>query len=433
MIKPLLSSRVLLPLVICALVFVPASPAAADDKANFAQSAAASLTLGEPLQGKVAIIFPLLMPKAVGAAGVLSQNSGTGPTFAEPEFPSHRHAVEVTNPSDKSVLVLGGTVVTGGRRDRLIRHDTIVGPGKTMELRALPAAASSDIRKEAVPFVAGKQIAPVYLRRKADYGGSSSLVTTFISRNLTFRNEGDERKSLAALGASKILNDYTDAGRKRLDAALAKMARPNGEIVGWVLALRGRLQSLVVFGDPDVAAGYRGAFLLGATYSAAAIEIQAAKKKVPMPGKDDPAKTLEIVTKEAQQLLDRLKKARFKVDKTNPEGSTGERLLIQMPAGARGRAVGVDGKLVHLAVYPHDPFSSAFYGSKVEIPDEVIESDPDRIGLAELGRRAGQGRRLTEAEKRVLGRVGGRGRGFSAGPRSGGQGGRAGGGGGRRR
>ena len=83
-----------------------------------------------------------------------------------------------------------------------------------------------------------------------------------------------------------------EAGRR----PRARCDRPDGVIVGWVLALRGRLQSLIVFGDPKVAAGYRGAFLLGATYSAAAIELQAAKKKVPMPGKDDPAKTLEIVT-----------------------------------------------------------------------------------------------------------------------------------------
>ncbi|MDF1700227.1 MAG: hypothetical protein P1V36_03625 [Planctomycetota bacterium] len=174
----------------------------------------------------------------------------------------------------------------------------------------------------------------------------------------------------------------------------------------WILALRGRLQSLVVFGDRAVADGYHGAYLLGATYSAAAIQIQAAKKKVPMPGKDDPAKTLALVTKDAHKLLERVQKARYKDDRTNPEGAAGARHLMQLQGGARGRCVGIDGKLVHMSVYPHDPFSSAFYGSKIEMPTETIMSDPSRIGLVELGRRAGSGRRLTESEKRVLGRVG---------------------------
>ncbi len=413
------------------LLAVPSSALAKDKKdAAYAESVAAELRLGEPLVGTVAIIFPLLMDKAPGDAGVVSQNDAAL-TYEEPEFPDHRYAVAVTNPTDSPVLLLGGTVLLGGTRDRMIRHDTIIGPKTTVQVRALPAAATSEVRKEPTPFKAGRQIAPVYLRRKADFGGSSSTVTTFISRNLDFRNDGDERKSLEAIGSSSILQGYTEQGRKKLDEALSKMRRPDGEIVGWILALRGRLQSLMVFGDPKVAAGYRGAFLLGATYSAAAIELQAAKKNVPMPGKDDPAKTLEIVTKEAEKLLERLRKGTFKADRTNPEGAVGERHMIQLAGGARGRCVGKDGKLVHMAVYPHDPFSSAFYGSKIELPDEDIMSDPDRIGLAELGRRYSGGARLTEAEKRVLDRVGrtrggglGRVGGMGGGPRGGQGGGR---------
>ena len=424
---------VLAVLVLCALLCGPPSAIAKDSEPAYATEVAGSLRLGEPLVGTVAILFPLLLDQAPGEAGVVSQ-ADAGLTFAEPEFPDHRYAVEVTNPSEKRALLLGGTVLMGGTRDRLICHDTIIQPKTTVQVRALPAASTSDMHEEPVPFQLARQIAPVYLRRKADFGGSSSTVTSFISRNLEFRNDGDERKSLAAIGSSSILQTYTAESRTKLDAALAKMGRPDGVIVGWILALRGRLQSLTIFGDPSVAAGYRGAFLLGATYSAAAIEIQAAKKNVPMPGKDDPAKTLEIVTQDAKKLLEHLGKARFKLDRTNPEGAAGERHMIQMAAGARGRCVGVDGKLVHMVVYPHDPFSSAFYGSKIELPDEEIMSDPDRIGLVELGRRAEGGARLTEAEKRVLDRVGDRrgaaSRGNVAGGRAGPRGGQ---GGGRRR
>ncbi|MDJ0521596.1 MAG: hypothetical protein QNJ90_05915 [Planctomycetota bacterium] len=397
--------RMALGIVLLSTLAISATPV--DAAENFAEAMVSKLKLGEPIQGKVAILFPLVVPKAPGDAGVVSQNTAEDLTFAEPEFPDHRYAVEVTNPTDKPVLLLGGTVLVGGKRDRMLRHDTIVGAGKTVQVRALPAASSSDIRKEPVPFVLGKQLAPVYLRRKADFGGSSTTVTTFIARNLDFRNEGDQRKSLAALGSSDVLQKYTAEGRTKLDAALKGMKRPNGEIVGWILALRGRLQSFVVFGDRQVAEGYRGAFLLGATYSAAAIEIQAAKKNVPMPGKDDPAKTLAIVTKEAQQLLERIQKARYKADGSQPEGAAGHRLLMQLSGGARGRVVGANDKLVHMAVYPHDPFANAFYGSKIDLENPDLQSDPTREGLAELGRKAKDGRRLSESERRLLRRVGG--------------------------
>ena len=415
------------------LVMAPPAAVAKDKEPNYAQKVTAGLRLGEPLVGRIAILIPIVADAYPGEAGVISQNEA-GVTYAEPEFPSHRYAVSVTNPSDKKALVLAGTVLVGGTRDRMLRHDTILQPNTTVEMRALPAASTSEIRRDPTPFEAGTQIAPVYLRRKADFGGSSNTITSFITRNLEFRNEGDERKSLAAIGSSEALQNYTAENRKKLDEALAGMKRPNGVIVGWILALRGRLQSLTIFGDPKVADGYRGAYLLGATYSAAAIELQAAKKKVPMPGKDDPDKTLKIVMEDAAKLLEHVQKAKYKLDKSNPEGTSGERHLMQIAGGARGRCVGVDGMLVHMSVYPHDPFSSAFYGSKIELPDEDIMSDPDRIGLVELGRRAEGGRRLTESEKRVLDRVGrnsgGLGRVHGSG-RGGGQGG--GGGGGRRR
>ncbi|MDF1700648.1 MAG: hypothetical protein P1V36_05770, partial [Planctomycetota bacterium] len=207
-----------------ALALLPPSALAKEKEPNYAQKVTAGLRLGEPLVGEIAIIFPLLVDAAPGDAGVLSQNDA-GLEYSEPDFPGSRYAVAVTNPSDKKVLVVGGTVLTGGSRDRMLRHDTIIQPRTTVEMRAIPAASSSDIRKEPVPFEAGKQIAPVYLRRTADFGGSTTGATAFITRNLEFRNEGDERQSLAAIGASSVLQAYTAESRKKLDAALSNMKR----------------------------------------------------------------------------------------------------------------------------------------------------------------------------------------------------------------
>jgi hypothetical protein len=393
-------------LAIClALLGIGAIGHAKEAEPNFVEQMLARIEMGEPVQGKVAILIPLILTGDVEAPEVDSQFTSSTLMFTEPEFPSHRYAARVTNAAERPVLVLAGTVLVGGERDRLLRHDCLVGPGRTVEMRALPASTTAEIRRDPIPFVMGHELAPVYLRRKGDYGGSAGFVTAFIARNLEFRNEGVKEKSLAAIGRSTLLNEYTAQARAKLKDLLGKSTQ-RGLIVGAMTAIRGRVQSVMLFGSPKLLQASGDAYLKGATYAAAAVALQAEKLNVPIPGKDDPEATLAIVRKDAEKLMQRLRKAKLKTDRTQPEGAVGERVMLQLAAGARGRAVGLNGQLVHLEVYPHDPFESALYGSKVELPEEDVESDPDRVGLAELGRKAKQGRRLSEQEKRLLRGVG---------------------------
>ena len=424
-------------LLVCLALVLGFTPAAAGEKkANFATSLLDQIEIGEPLVGKVVMLFPLRLKGAVEDPAVVSEFATEADTFVEPEFPDQRYGVTVRNASDKPLFVLGGTVLVGGERDRLLRHDCIIPANGEAEMRALPAASTSDIRKDIVPFQAGTSIAPLYLRKQADFGGSSTLVPTFVSRNLEFRNQGDKRKSLAAIGQSDILQAWNAEAREKLDAAV-KTLSDKGSIVGVISAMRGRVQGLELFGSRRLLTENSKVYLLGATYAAAAIAIQAGRKKIPMPGSEDPEKTQAKVTKDAHKLLEMLRKARFKKDKQQPDGSAGQRLLIQLSDRTRGRAVGVDGKLVHLAIYPHDPVSAALYGSKLRLPkaatgeEDAGESDDDgsdissgdRMGLAQLSRWAGRGHRLTHAEQNLVGGLRG-GRGTAGGLRGGMGGGR---------
>ena len=385
--------------------------------------------LGEPLQGNVVILFPLVLKDADANPGVVSQFGGPG-VFEEPEFPDHRYDVLAKNGGDKPMLIVGGTVLVGGERDRLLRHDVILPAGGEALMSAFPAASTDGIRKDAIPFQMAASLAPVYLRKEANFGGNSNMVPLFVSRNLEFRNEGDDRKSLAAIGGSDLLQSWTAEARGQLETEM-KDVENRGRIVGFISSMRGRIQGLELYGSRDLLQAAGPAYLLGATYSAAAVAIQAEKKKIPLPGMEDPAKNLENVTALAKKLLDDLRKARLKNDKSYPEGAVGERVQIQLSDRTRGRAVALDGTLVHLAVYPFDPFESRLYGSAIQLPPPVADagnsgdgedgedgpvlSDPDRMGLAELSRWAGRGHRVTPAEQRLLNGVG-RGGGIRGGP-----------------
>jgi hypothetical protein len=426
------------------LLGCPIAPASAKDKApSFVKSMLDRVEIGEPLKGKLVILFPLVLKDADTSTGVGSQFAASV-GFSEPEFPDHRYDVAAQNGTDKPMLIVGGTVLVGGERDRLLRHDVILPAQGQALMRAFPAASTDGIRKEPIPFDMAGSFAPIYLRKEANFGGGANMVPMFVSRNLEFRNEGDTRKSLAAIGGSDLLQSWTAEVREKISAAM-KDVENRGQIVGFISSMRGRIQSLELYGSRDLLQAAGPAYLLGATYSGAALAIQAGKKKIPLPGADDPVKNLEKVTKLANKLLADLRKARLKKDKTYPDGAVGERIQLQLSDRTRGRAVAVDGKLIHLGVFPYDPVESQLYGTAIHIPTEKADdggdsggaddgpvlSDPNRMGLAELSRWAGRGHRVTPAEQGLLNGMGRGGRG--GGMRGGGMRGGGGGGGGRRR
>jgi hypothetical protein len=343
---------------------VPAQEGAPD----FVQKVADRLELGEPLVTEQAILFPLLLADAPEDVGV---DASGDVEFAEPEKPARKFNVLVRNKGTRPALVQGGLVLEGGLRDRLVANDTIVGPGAEAEVRALPASSAADQRKEAVAFRVSPSFAPLYLRRKAEFDSSESLVPTFVARWIDFIDEGDERNSLAAIHDSTELAEYTL--RAREDAKGLPEGMQGKTVVGGIGAIRGRIQMLTVYGTNGLVDANFDALARGAMFASAAIEIRSKAAGVPLPGKGDPQKTLAAVKEAALQLLDKLRKAKLEV--VPPEkGAIGETVELRLPGGARGRAVGLGGKLVHLGIYPNDPVESRLYASTVD-PDK--KPDPE--------------------------------------------------------
>jgi hypothetical protein len=259
-------------------------------------------------------------------------------------------------------------------------------------------------------------LAPSYLRKRAQFGGTASMVPNFVDNFLEFRNEGDERASLAAINDSTLLEKYCAACHQSLDEF--PMPREGRRVLGFVAAIRGRIQALEVFGSSELLQKAFEHILKGHTFAAAAVELRAKKAGIPIPGRDDPEKTLKVVVEDANELLKSLQRATYREDDVEDDAA-GEALLLRTPGGTRGRALGLGGNLVHLTIFPHDPFEHALYSHDLEPPDEDILSDPSSPGVEELTRRSGPGRRLTEAEQRLLDRLRQRGGGLGGAVRPG--------------
>ena len=395
-----------------ALVLLSAAPGAVAEEEkgtdkNFVQKALDWVEVGEPIATDKIVLFPLVVPRPVGDIGVDAVGKAEGLEFTEPELPRSRYDVTVKNGRDRPVLVIGGLILEGGKRDRLIRHSAIIGAGDETDVSTFPASSSSERRKEAEPFKVSDTLAPPYLRRKAEYGGTANTVTTFIARWLDFREDDDDRKSLIAIATAPKLKAFCLPCHE----AAARFPRTEGQskrVVGAVGVVRGRIQGLILYGNNDLVRECFPAMLRGATYPAAAIELRAKQAGIPLPGVDeDPEAALAQSRKDVDDLLELVREATFREDDVG-KGQLGEAMILVAGRSARGRALGLNGQLVQLVVYPHDPFENALYGSALDVPDEDEMEDPERAGVAGLQRRADQGRRLTEAEKRLLERLGGR-------------------------
>jgi hypothetical protein len=353
--------------------WLAALPAAAQEGSpNFAQVVVSRLELGEPIRTDQAILFPLVLADAPGEVGV--DPLGKDVTFAEPDGGTRRHDVRIRNGGARPVLVLGGTILEGGVRDRLIATDCLVPAGGEATVRAVPAASSSDVRKEPAPFTVCPSLAPLYLRRQAEFSSSESLVPTFVARWIDFRNDGDKRNSLVAICESNELMEYSLRSRER--AAALPAGLEGQTVVGGIGAIRGRIQAVTLFGSNDLVAANFDAFARSAMFGAAAIEIRAKAAGVPLPGQGDPEKTFEAVKKAAGELLLKLKAASYERDAT-PAGAAGDVLVVKLGGGRRGRAVGLGGKLVHLSLYPYDPVEGRLYSGAVD-PDAKPEPEEEK-------------------------------------------------------
>ena len=380
-------------------LFVAPAASAKDEELNFVQAFLAGVELG---QGEVAddvYVFPLLAKEKPERLAIQPSTWADKVGYNEPEFPKRQFNVGVANNETQPLLLLGGTLLGGGERDRMVTQDVLVESGGRVEIGTIVTAPATETRKSPAPFRLGTALAPPYLRERAEFNPTNTMVPAFVTHFLDFRNEGDERKSLAALNASEELNQLCVPCHQSLAAF------PNtggGRVVGIMTAVRGRIRSVELFGDNRLFKAWFEPLLKSHTFAAAAIALRAKRLRLPLPGKGDDEKALTEVRAKALALLQSLSTARYREGDAIP-GSIGGSLLLRTSNGTRGVAKGWDGKFVHLAAFPYDPFEDALFSRRLKPPPTEPGYGDD--GEVELERRLSGGGRLTEYEKRLLERL----------------------------
>ncbi|MDA1195760.1 MAG: hypothetical protein O2894_11320 [Planctomycetota bacterium] len=402
---------------VLALVLITAFGApfagAADEAPDPISSFLEGLTIGEGTATAELIIFPVLAAEAPEKLDIKPAPWSENVGYSEPDLPKRRFNVGVANNEPGLLLLLGGTILGGGHRDRVFPQDVLIPAGARVEIESIAAAPASDQRKEAAPFRVGSALAPPYIRERAEFSPTNTLVPNFVSHFLDFRNDGDERKSLSAVNASDKLTKLCLPCHESLAAFPTS---DEGRVVGVVTAVRGRVRSLELFGDNRLLKAWFEPLLKSQTFAAAAIAVKAKKLRMELPDQGTADETMAGLKTAAEELLVRVQKAKFKESDT-PKNSAGEYWIFRTSNSTRGAAISNEGRMLHMAVFPYEPFESALFGARVKAPGE--DDDYGDYGQAELERKSRFGR-LTEYEKRLLGRMRSGGMGLGGGGAGGG-------------
>jgi len=383
----------------------PPAPAAPATPAELGKLLAANLKhlhLADGLHADQVTLYPVYVLTEPAALEVSSMVAGGAFAATEVEGKTTLDRVRVLNPGPKLAMLLGGSVLQGGKRDRLVVHDVLIPSADAREVEVVPASMSGETRKAPVDFKLLEFLAPPYLRDSLLQGASKSLVPRFVSHFLDFRNPSDKTKSLASIGEADALAEFCLVCQRSMNEWPERKGA--GIVVGGLAVVRGRVQSLELFATNEQVSAYFEPILKSLTFPAAALQLRAKKVGLELPKGDEA--TVAASDAAAKELLAALGTAVFTPRKT-PAGSLGVSFLVKLKDGTAGAALALDGRLLHLALFPDDPFDRALYSQSMEpLEGEDASDDADtREGIAELARRQASGQRLTEAERRILERL----------------------------
>jgi hypothetical protein len=257
--------------------------AAADDKLPD------GVTIREPLTYKNLTLLPLLTDKVPKTGDFLVLDEGMDKGLVvinEKGQGGSVNELQLENRSDKQLFLMAGEVVLGGQQDRIIGRDTIIPPKGKQDVPVFCVEHgrwSGDKR-----FHAGKALAHTKLRNEANYGGQGQVWQEVADKNKK-RGEANETDTYRRV-AEKTEKDVA-AYTTYFSSALRGVAGAD-KVVGWAVALNGKVIAVEQFGAPALYRKMEGKLLR--SYA-----LQAADE--PTDGAAKPPAAKDVVTFAAQE------------------------------------------------------------------------------------------------------------------------------------
>ncbi len=156
--------------------------------------------------------------------------------------------LRLTNRSDQPLFLLAGEVIIGGKQDRIIGSNTIVPPKKTQDVPVF-CVEHGRWDNSSKEFTTANALAHGRLRGRASFDTQSDVWQEVAAKNekRNTKSKSDTYRHVAAQQANGTLAKW----EKQVNTALDKLPTTSkGKLVGFAVAINGKVASVDVFDNP---------------------------------------------------------------------------------------------------------------------------------------------------------------------------------------
>ncbi len=248
----------------------------------------------------------------------------------------------VQNKGKRSILVLAGTVVKGGKQDRQIAEDFVVEAGKTVDVAAFCVEqgrwnGTRDGKSTGGRFVAHKTLALSKLREAGAYEGNQSQVWAEVGKVNAAHAKDAPSSTLMASADDPALAQK----RAQLAGSAARAlgsVKHASHVVGVAYAVEGEVLGVRWFAGPKLFELYRDTLLESAAFEAITAEAEA--KASGKASKTTPAKAADVsgfVARMESETVSEQKARHGQVGaKKKADAGYASELSVELPAASPG-------------------------------------------------------------------------------------------------
>ena len=206
------------------------------------------LVVGEALSYRDLVVFPVRTTVRVVGGGYLTLEEALakGVLIITEAGEGNVNQLLVTNTSDHPIYIMAGTVIIGGKQDRTIQDDVIILPHTKKMPLPVYCVEHGRWHGETTAFGAAPGVANLQVRKASQVDRSQQGVWDNVAKSNealgTKTETGTYRAILGSGSVQKRVSEYVSALRPKLLGG--------DDVVGCVVAVRGKLVAADVFADP---------------------------------------------------------------------------------------------------------------------------------------------------------------------------------------
>jgi hypothetical protein len=289
--------------------------------------------LGDPIRVENLTVFPIYgRQEPGGLADVVSLEKALSKGRAkvrEQDAAGSVGTLVVENRGDQTILVLAGTVLKGGKQDRQVGQDLMIGPGQSVPVQAFCVergrwSSQRDGAATGGEFRAAQALAPHKVRGAGQYEGNQGKVW----ENVTAVNAASAKRT----STDTLMSTYDDAKLaarseglvRRVEQALASLSLAS-RTVGLAYAVSGQIRGGRWFATRGLFEEHRRQLIATAAMEALIAEAQGASQGT------------AVSAEQVQDFVDSLRRA--SVGERKKTGGQNENRYRKAVAGFSSQAV----------------------------------------------------------------------------------------------